>query len=973
MRTLFDAFFSALSEAGNSIWERRLSLRSIARTVERGAPFAMLIVLIAVVGVAFSTVPTANTVVLPIRVIPADGVSSHTESVVLNTGAPSSVDRLYVQAHQPSYHVGGTEQGEWEGFDVEGAVSIRINGGSWVDVRDENVTCAFPEREYGCVGGGPPNLRFSIPVSNAASENTIEFRFNGTDGVRSGFRVLRVGLMSGADDLESFNPNSDGVHTTNFTYEDYSQWTAPDGYGSSADIQAGQDLFTSRDILVDRITGTAEPITAACNDCHALNGLDLKYFNYSNESIVARSRFHGLSTEQGKQIAAFIRSITLRHEDGTTYEAPGTPWDPPFQPGHTSLASGKKLTETHPDLVSAGAGLDDVLNRDEEMLPYIFPKNGDPANGVDTFMDPSTGNTQLRWKHIRFNKGPLPVIDWPISIQFADWNNWLPDIAPVDHPTYDFEETTYFGGENAWLTYKFLVGNPRTGEYDGELDARNLSSAQGRQWTSDDFRKFGEQIRSARRDTDWGTALLAKARLLIQQWGAVRMWEIHQHYNLFGKGDDGFEGQDYDDWSLSFGFWPRSRILFDMAPHIVGGNESDPFPYGTRMKSKYYTHVWYHLQTLIAPGVHPNFGGQGPVDWQYQAPHLRELSAVTGVGGGLRQLQGELVRWERFYNPDLTTGVGLSGGDYAHGRRWNARHTTPLHWMGCPFEPDGKCQETYGNLDPTLKSQVVTAAMRAWWEAQSSIPLTDYQAWQCDKQGKCWEPASHVPDPGSYVWSHVYADRYYQEIPMMRDGGVAAGVLDSITTWAGNMWPEGNDESVMGTNPTWKELVDYSPPETLTQNIPVDAGWNLISSRVAPSNDSMHVILENANEDIAIVQSENGEAYDPTRSDNSLDTWDPSQGYRVYANSQRTITVDGKVLSSPTYELKQGWNLIPFFPSTEMPVSDAFASISDKIEIVKNEKGDSYIPSRSLDEIGMLKPGRAYKVYLNEAASFSYP
>jgi hypothetical protein len=39
------------------------------------------------------------------------------------------------------------------------------------------------------------------------------------------------------------------------------------------------------------------------------DGRDLKYFNFSNNSIITRSRFHGLTTLQGEQIAAYIRSL----------------------------------------------------------------------------------------------------------------------------------------------------------------------------------------------------------------------------------------------------------------------------------------------------------------------------------------------------------------------------------------------------------------------------------------------------------------------------------------------------------------------------------------------------------------------------------------------------------------------------------------------------------------------------------------
>ena len=61
-----------------------------------------------------------------------------------------------------------------------------------------------------------------------------------------------------------------------------------------------------------------------------LLGRDLKFFNYSNASIQSRSAFHGLTSQQGLDIAAYIRGIS------DTNAAPGPvcrPWNPPYQPG----------------------------------------------------------------------------------------------------------------------------------------------------------------------------------------------------------------------------------------------------------------------------------------------------------------------------------------------------------------------------------------------------------------------------------------------------------------------------------------------------------------------------------------------------------------------------------------------------------------------------------------------------------------
>src|SRR6266700_3585134 len=61
-------------------------------------------------------------------------------------------------------------------------------------------------------------------------------------------------------------------------------------------------------------------------ECHVLE-LAQEVFERlaANGSIISRSRFHGLSTLEGEQIASYIRSLPVSH--------PGRPWNPPYQPG----------------------------------------------------------------------------------------------------------------------------------------------------------------------------------------------------------------------------------------------------------------------------------------------------------------------------------------------------------------------------------------------------------------------------------------------------------------------------------------------------------------------------------------------------------------------------------------------------------------------------------------------------------------
>jgi hypothetical protein len=91
-------------------------------------------------------------------------------------------------------------------------------------------------------------------------------------------------------------------------------------------------------------------------------------------------------------------------------------------------------------------------------------------------------------------------------------------------------------------------------------------------------------------------------------------------------------------------------------------------------------------------------------------------------------------------------------------------------------------------------------------------------------------------------------------------------------------------------------------------------------------------------------------------------------------SADRSLTLEGdEVDPTTTLELAQGWNFVAYLPDTAMPVADAFASIESKLAIVKDGAGNTYVPALGINTIGELQPGLGYKVYLREAASFSYP
>ena len=136
----------------------------------------------------------------------------------------------------------------------------------------------------------------------------------------------------------------------------------------------------------------------------------MKYFNYSDKSIIARSKYHGLSDEDSNAIASYIRTLNV------PYQEKGRPWNPPYQPG-------PGLDSKPVSSWAAGAGIEAVVDYDLQTYKALFPNGTDAGIKYDDGVGP-----------INFNKS-LNMREIPIVIQMPDWKDWLPrnhlkDVAP---------------------------------------------------------------------------------------------------------------------------------------------------------------------------------------------------------------------------------------------------------------------------------------------------------------------------------------------------------------------------------------------------------------------------------------------------------------------------------------------------------------------------------------------------------------
>jgi hypothetical protein len=501
---------------------------------------------------------------LPLEVIGPDG---YIEKASFTLSDTNGIDRLYVQCHRCGYRDSSVNS-------TRGAKgSVRLNAGAWVDLDDKTATVFEPDKSYGGIAGGFHTVRFTVPIAGAITgENKLEFRFNKTDGFTSGYRILKFNLQRAGQNVLSESLFADDSPTL---------WKAP--LTNQTDVQKGQVLWNSESKLRESPL-SSRVLRAACSSCHAADGRDLKYFNYSNWSIQERSKFHGLSELEGKQIASYIRGVNAPNPKQAR------PWNPPYQPGPG--------LDTKPvEEWAAGAGLNAVLSSDQAMLPYLF----------------TNGTSQTAIDQVSSIKGSLNVRELPVPLQLPDWNEWLPEVHPLDLwgdgfanseaiTKYNTARQAFSSGVEAKIQDKSVISS--------------IESVLSWSWHST-FAYMGGPIPCLLYEKAKTAGTVVRSTLMDQlppgltcedglqstnHWLAVKNWEL---FHTFGLEDDTSKLYPYGE---KRGWFGKQRNVFEVASHR-SANNSHNFKHHSYALGSYHSNAWYHLQMIL------NAGNRDPYTW----------------------------------------------------------------------------------------------------------------------------------------------------------------------------------------------------------------------------------------------------------------------------------------------------------------------------------------------------------------------
>jgi len=630
---------------------------------------------------------------------------------------------------------------EIHGLSYADMASVQVNASAWFSLNNSTVAVAEPGKSYGGIGGGFSTLKVTLPLpADAVVEgaNTIRFRFNQSDGVVSGFRVVAFNLLA-ADSGKVLEPDA-------FAQEDPDTWTPP--LRDPDSLRTGRELWLSAQLKASFLPN-APPLRAHCSDCHAHDGRDLKYFAFSNASIVARSRFHGLSDLQGRQIASYIRSLPVT--------SPGRPWNPPYQPGPG--------LDTQPVANwAAGAGLTWALDGDGATLPFIFATGGDltgrsVGEAVVNAADWSAIVPLISQRafHPDGNLNPREI---PISLQLPDWNHWLPRVHPLDAwgPAFQNSEfAKWYGSIDSPSSSGRSVppDGPRQ-SLRGALSSPDLSAliSSGRIVT------YFEKWTSARRallkpyveggGVNWSPDLALKA-YSTQLWQLVKTWEMTQEFGLEGRGRD------------LFGATGEPRTWFNTipaatAPAAVNIPDGPSGMGGSALTNEYFDASWYELQVLLNSGNHRH-RGRLPVDWIYVVGRFQDLYAESRRPEPVRLLVTLIKAMQ-------STDPRIGPDDVAQGWR-PGQNVDPTIMVNAAWAP------MFQPLSGDAKRAITESLLAAWLDKNLQYPIGRYFRVGLSESSYAL-PANYGSIAGGKVW---------EAAPLFMAAGVNPEIIRQLRKW----------------------------------------------------------------------------------------------------------------------------------------------------------------------------------------------
>lgn len=157
-----------------------------------------------------------------------------------------------------------------------------------------------------------------------------------------------------------------------------------------------------------------------------------------------------------------------------------------------------------------------------------------------------------------------------------------------------------------------------------------------------------------------------------------------------------------------------------------------------------------------------------------------------------------------------------------------------------------------------------------------------------------------------------------------------------------------------------------------SQTITLNAGWNIISFNVQPSNMAVSSVFGSLGTNLLTVK--NADAfYDPSQAafQNSLVNIENGKAYLVKVKTATTLNVTGSLVGPTTLSLKSGWNLVGYPKQSSGAISSVLSGIWSSFSQMKDFNG-FYIKGGTLNSLSTMTPNSGYFIKVNTDCSLTY-
>jgi len=187
-----------------------------------------------------------------------------------------------------------------------------------------------------------------------------------------------------------------------------------------------------------------------------------------------------------------------------------------------------------------------------------------------------------------------------------------------------------------------------------------------------------------------------------------------------------------------------------------------------------------------------------------------------------------------------------------------------------------------------------------------------------------------------------------------------------------------------GQDCVWIDYVVFPPiqPDEFTQTIPLNIGYQFVSSRIDVENPDMLIVLSSIlNENLDYVRNSNGSVFRKIGPNwvNGIGDWISTEGYLIKMFAAETLALTGDVVN-PLYpiNLTTGYQFVSFLPETAIDALAAFESIlTDDLDYIRNSNGEMLrkIGPNWVNGIGEAIPGEGYliKMFADDQLIYNVP